>query len=411
MPLMPLGSRDLHTSRSNAQRGQAMLLLVLLLVVGITGLVYYMIDPTASALRRDNQTAEMLAKAKNALIGYAASSTTRPGQLPCPDLITNTPASIPPNIPNDGIADALVAGNCPSYIGRLPWKTLGIEDLRGAAGERLWYAASPDFTNSTPDLFDTDVKGALTVSQDKAANVITSQAVAVIFAPGPVLPGQLRDPANENNPANYLDSADGVNNAVLSSFISAQASPAFNDRLILIDTAALWTIVEKRVARDMVKLLFQYRSATGYYPWAANNFDDDSVDLRRRGGVPMEDALPTAWGSGGTPTPPNWMAQDSPNRKWGRLFYYAVADCATQGAPLPPGCSTLTVDGVSKDIVLITTGPWGTGPTGTNRPSTTLSDYVDDIENNNNNDIFQTPSSTAYARDRIYTCPGTPGIC
>lgn len=36
-------------------------------------------------LKDDERTAQIMAVAKDALIGFAASSATRPGQLPCPD--------------------------------------------------------------------------------------------------------------------------------------------------------------------------------------------------------------------------------------------------------------------------------------------------------------------------------------
>lgn len=405
---MTFGSRHAAPSHRHSQCGQAMLLFVILVAVGITALVYHMIDPQAGALRLDRNTMENLAKAKDALIGYAAGSATLPGQLPCPD--TN----------NDGVAEPLDGnGNCLSdgggnplpVIGRLPWKTLGIEDIRDSAGERLWYApfvtftrALSTFTSCPPTCFDSDTKGGLTVSQDKAVTVVTSEAIAVIFAPGPAVLAQVRDPANANNSANYLETWDLVNNAIAAGpFISAQASPTFNDKLFIITTAQLWTIVEQRIAREMLKLLSQYRTTTTYYPWASDNFDDDSVSGSRRGMAPMEDALPDTWVSLGIGVPAYIKGSDS---KWGRLVYYAVAECATQGAPIPPGCSTLTVDGVNKDLVLITPGP-----ADASRPSGTLSDYVKDPVNNDNNDLFVTPASTAYTRNRIYTCPGTPGIC
>ena len=82
---------------------------------------------------------------------------------------------------------------------------------------------------------------------------------------------------------------------------------------------------------------------------------------------------------------------------WGKKFYYAVAPIDTEFHT----AGTLTVDGVAgKRLVLITTGP-----AGASRPSSNITDYVDDLENRNNDNIFQTPSSTAYARDRIYTIP------
>lgn len=388
------------------ERGQAVLgLFVMLAMVGVV-VFTTTLSPTTGRHRAEQETTSAMSKAKESLIGYAASSAILPGQLPCPD--TN----------NDGIAEPRVAGNCPSTIGRLPWKTLGLDDLRDGAGERLWYAPSSTFTRElytfdcpAVECFDSDTKGTLTVSQDQAANVITNEAVAVIFAPGSLLPGQLRDVANQNNPANYLDATDGVSNTLPPAFITAlnsdwvnppPASP-FNDRLVVISTVDLWTVVEIRIAREIVKLLTQYRAATGHYPWASNDFDDDSVSGDRRGMTPIENALPETWGSLGISVPNYLAGSDS---KWGRLFYYAISQCASDGAPAPPSCSRLAYLGNDKDLVLITPGP-----AGSSRPSTNLSDYFEDFENRNNDDVFVVPSSTAYARDRVYSCPGTPGIC
>ena len=102
-------------------------------------------------IERDKKTAEALAQAKEALIGYAINvqfpnsnscyntfthinNCPRPGELPCPD--TN----------NDGSADS--CSNQSDRLGRLPWKTLGLPDLRDGSGERLWYAVSNNFKNN-----------------------------------------------------------------------------------------------------------------------------------------------------------------------------------------------------------------------------------------------------------------------
>lgn len=361
------------------------------MIIGIaaTLLIYGMVDTTSAALRRDQDTAALLAQAKQALIGRAVADSTRPGSLPCPD------------IDDDGSAESTVAygGVCPNYIGRLPWKTLGLPDLRDASGERLWYALFPAFRDhSSAGLLDVDTKGGLTVYQDSTATVITAQAVAVIFAPGLVIAGQNRDPASANNPANYLDATGGVNNAIAGGpFIGAQPSSTFNDKLLVITTADLMPPLERRVAREMLALLQSYRStsACACYPWAANDFDDDSVIGRTRGMVPMEDAEPHSWASLGINVP-TWIANDSPNNKWGGLFYYAIAP--SESADHTAG--TLTVNGASKNLVLITTGP-----AGASRPSTNLADYLDDAENRDGDAIYITPSSTAYARDRLYTIP------
>lgn len=356
------------------------------MMIGIvaTLFVFGIVDTTAIELRRNQDTAVALAQAKEALIGRAVADDNRPGSLPCPDT------------DDDGVAEIFAGIDCPSYIGRLPWRTLGLPDPRDSAGERLWYALAPVFRdNTSAGLLDTDTKGSLTVYQDSTATTITTEAVAVIFAPGPAVAGQIRDPASANNPANYLEAAGGVNNAIAAGpFISAQASSLFNDRLLAITTAELMPLVEIRVAREMLALLQSYRSSSGCacYPWASNTFDDDSVTGLTRGMVPIEEALPHTWGSLGI-TVPAWIIGTN---EWGKKFYYAIAP--SESADHTPG--TLTVDGASKNLVVITTGP-----AGASRPSTNLPDYVDDLENRNGDDTFQTPSSTAYARDRLYTIP------
>jgi len=362
-----------------------MLLVVMLVGMVATLFVFGMVDTTAVALRRDRDTTAALAQAKQALIGRAASDDNRPGSLPCPD--TN----------DDGVAELFAGIDCPSYTGRLPWRTLRLPDLRDDAGERLWYALLPAFRdNTSAGLLDVDTKGSLTVYRDSTATVLTAGAVAVIFAPGPVVAGQIRDAANANNPANYLDTTGGVNNSIAAGpFISAQASSTFNDRLLAITTADLMPVVEMRVAREMLALLAAYRAAStcACYPWAANNFDDDSVTGRTQGMVPIEVALPEAWGSGTIPSVPSWMIASN---EWGKKFYYAIAPSESQDHT----AGTITANGASKNLVLITTGP-----AGASRPSTILADYVDDAENRDGGTIYITPSSTAYARDRLYTIP------
>src|SRR6185437_7723389 len=76
------------------------------------------------------------------LIAYAAdrpiNAAVGPGYLPCPDL------------DNDGWAESTCGSQDGSSgqaerLGRLPWKTLGLQDLRDGDGERLWYAVSSKY--------------------------------------------------------------------------------------------------------------------------------------------------------------------------------------------------------------------------------------------------------------------------
>jgi len=382
---MPQPLRRRPWAGRGRQCGQALLIFLAIIATGVIAILYGSGRPASSSIERNKATSAALAHAKDALIGRAVSDANRPGSLPCPDT------------DNDGSAEVFAGTDCPSYLGRLPWRTLGLPDPRDDSGERLWYALFPAFRdNSAAGMLDVDTKGGLTVYRDTIATVQTAEAVAVIFAPGPVVPGQARDPANVNNPVNYLDATGGVNNAIAAGpFISAQASSTFNDRLLLITTADLMPPLEKRVAREMLALLSTYRtaSACACYPWAADDFDDDSVDGRNRGMVPIENASPETWTDLGITVPP-WMIGSN---EWGKRFYYAVApsETATHGA------GKLTFDGVvDKDLVLITPGP-----AGASRPSTNLADYLDDLENRDNDDVFQTPSSTAFTRDRVYTIP------
>src|SRR6185436_20415405 len=115
---------------SALQRGAA--LIVMLALVGIVAVALVLKVGYAAGDRtgRDTKTALALGQARDALIARAAMDVNRPGSLPCPDT------------DNDGAAELFAGVNCPAYVGRLPWRTLGLPDLRDGAGERLWYAVS-----------------------------------------------------------------------------------------------------------------------------------------------------------------------------------------------------------------------------------------------------------------------------
>ena len=385
-------------------------------------------------LVRQNQqlqrTTDALAQAKEALIGWSVQRTpsiplpnARPGELPCPD---NN---------NDGFEDGTcVAG----ALGRMPWKTLGIPEPRDGAGETLWYAMAGPFriwaVNSNP--INSDTKGNITVYSGSSSTVMTLEAVAVIFAPGAVLGTQDRSctvgvnctatgqcttsPASltpKCNPTNYLDTTGGANNATTNGpYISAQASNTFNDRLLVITTDSLMTPVEQRVAREMLKLLQLYKANSGCncYPWPdlSTGFSDFGLN---RGRIPGYDlgatsppyALPVDWGVGGAPTLPQWFIDNG----WRRIIYYAVGRnfLESSGAgctSCETGQTTLSVNNVpGTEVVMLTPGPAGAGrPVA--YPWTNWVPYLEDPENkDNSNDHYETPLSSAYSRDRIYTIP------
>jgi hypothetical protein len=164
-------------------------------------------------LEAQRQTDAVLGEAKAALIAWAVRSgadagLARPGEFACPD--TKSAAD-----PNYGFADATCV---PGQLGRVPWKTLGISEPKDARGETLWYALAGPFrtraSNANP--INSDTRGNMTVSD--GINVLTGEAVAVLFAPGEALGGQSRNPAlaavcpttgaaisQDRCAANYLD--------------------------------------------------------------------------------------------------------------------------------------------------------------------------------------------------------------
>jgi hypothetical protein len=228
---------------------------------------------------RDRISLDVMRQAKEALIARAALDQTHPGALPCPDLVTN----VANNVPNDGRADLLAGNNCPSYVGRLPWATLDLPDVRDDAGERLWYVLSPNFRDSASSVVNSDTQGQLSV----VGTSESSRVVALVIAPGPPMGGQVRDLAGANSVVNYLEceNANGAPPADLKyadgDTCSTPVLPRterFNDRILTITEAELFAATEPVVARRIQKeivpaMLADYALwlATGapYFPFAA----------------------------------------------------------------------------------------------------------------------------------------------
>jgi hypothetical protein len=246
-------------------RGYAMLGMIATLgmaaTVAVTGL-------SATTLRNQqvHRTAEVLAQAKQALIGRAASDANHPGSLPCPDAVTNIAGS---NVPNDGVADLLAGQACPSMIGRLPWRTLGLPDLRDADGERLWYLVAPAYQDSPSKIINPGTSGQLN-GYDCAEQADTPQVwpcndprlvaatpwVAIVFSPGKVLGTQSRDAVHAGDYAQYLESY----NPADPYRVRVAAGAGHNDRIATISTDDIFAVVQRRVANEMQVVLAQYYS-------------------------------------------------------------------------------------------------------------------------------------------------------
>lgn len=383
-------------SLRHATRGQALIVLVLMLSIASTLLVYGSTTELGRAVKSEARTQASLAYAREALIGRAVADANRPGSLPCPDT------------DDDGSAELFVGSACPSYIGRLPWRTLSIGDLRDDAGERLWYALSPAFRDhpSAPAL-NSDTRGTLTLYSISEATALTREAVAIVFAPGAAVGAQARDTSTaqcsttgrhvprDRCSANYLEGTAGFTNASAAGpYITAPVAETFNDRVAVIVTADLMPLVEQRVAMEARSALLAYKaaSACACYPWAAGGLDGASEHGQNRGFIPSIGVLPDAWPQGVLP------AYFRANR-WGRIIRYAVARAALEdGGRACDTCrdTDLSIDETRAfELVLITPGY-------AERPRQNTADYVDDVENRDDDDRYVTPRSQTAARDRIY---------
>ena len=377
------------------QCGAALLIMLVILIIAIAAILINSLTLSSIKNARQATTAAALAQAKEALLGRAVSDDTIPGSLPCPD--TN----------DDGSAESLSGNDCPSYIGRLPWRTLRLPELRDGSGEHLWYALSPAFRDDpSAEPLNSNTKGTLVVYGPDGTTLLTQtgySAVAVIFSPGGPVASQSRNTiAEKNDPANYLDIAYSRNNATsVGPFIAGMETSTFNDQLLLITTHDLIPLLEKRVAGVVKKALEDYYLASDsfpsnrYYPWADVITSAASYSANagtNRGWLP-DDASTCC-----SPSTINWVAGSPPqwffDNQWYTLIYYSAAPSLTRSH----SGLMLNVSGKSGRALFFMPGTYS----GT-RAIDILSEYLEDSQNNDNgNDTYITPTSNAPDRDRLY---------
>lgn len=242
------------------QRGVVLLVLAVMISVMTLGWLYARIAGQRNA---DTVTFKTLAIARAALIGRAVADTNHPGSLPCPDT------------DNDGVAQTTVGqegGNCPGYIGRLPWRTLGLSDIRDANGDRLWYALSSD----ARDYQNLKVNSQLTAGNLQLNG--NGDLVAVLLSPGVVIAPQLRDVSHENNVGNYLEGENAIADNVYES--RPVTDPAFNDKVLTLSSAQAFRITERRILQQIAEFLTQYDKFKNEYPFAAEDeYSQAQADL------------------------------------------------------------------------------------------------------------------------------------
>lgn len=208
-----------------------MLLIMMAFIIGMAATGYFLATVNSHDLiaRRDELTSQALVEAKLALIGWSVKSSL-PGQLPCPENISLI------STPNEGTS--MTSCNAATQrIGRLPWRTLGIGDIRDGNGDKLWYVVSdgfraPPINTSSPALLGVDA--------------MPNSALAIIFSPG--TPLQNQDRTLKTDYTQFLDEENKNGDLV---FQSTGNRNVFNDRLMVVTKKDLFTVVVNRVLGEI----------------------------------------------------------------------------------------------------------------------------------------------------------------
>jgi hypothetical protein len=256
------------------QRGAA---LILFLTVVVVGVAWYAVGalgkvPVATA-EREAITGVALRNAKEALLSYVAqhaarSDTADPGQMPCPESLTLA------NPPGESAASCSATA---VVVGRLPWRTLGVDPIRDGSGEPLWYVMR-GFRDAPINFASA---GQLTYNG--------SMVVALIIAPGVPISTSGTAPSgctSQNQmvstrntatlvPANFLEC--GVGGTITSPGSAAWT----NDRVIAI-TATEWAdaisgAVADRLQRQVAPAMYDFYNTTSLSSWGTRFFPNSSI--------------------------------------------------------------------------------------------------------------------------------------
>lgn len=322
-------------------------------------------------LAEAQRTAQSLATAREALMAYAASvpDSDRLGDLPCPATSYATGQT------------ATSCNTAASRMGYLPWKTLGLPELRDGTGAPLLYAVSNVFKySSRTGTLNSDTSGEFTVAGENA--------IAVVFSPGAPIGSQDRNAATFDV-ANFLEARNADGDAL---FENSAESSTFNDRLIWITPRAFFPPLEMRALRVAQERLQHYFTITGRYP-LSNRYAYDYSCWTYGGRLPYPTSgnpcLPG--GNGATASQwtmawPGWFFANY----WDYVIHYAVAPpcTTTSGGTCDGSGSFLTLNGTDNyRVLLIRQGI----PNGQSRPCSAPSQCLDDGENRDGDRDYITP--------------------
>lgn len=234
------------------QRGAVLILFFLALFLGGATVVLTALNNRSPQLARALDLQREMLEVKELLLAYSAmfpenyttlAPNNGPGRLPCPDT------------DNDGLENCSGTG-----LGRLPQTvaqgsggTMALSTLGVATDQQYWYAVHPNFWRTV-----TATAVNSTTSTTFTLDGGVADVVALLIAPGELLPGQTRANATASN---YLE---GGNADVPTFFSENNAAPAsFNDRVLPIRRAELMTLVTARAAQQIRLRLDAFHPGNG----------------------------------------------------------------------------------------------------------------------------------------------------
>jgi hypothetical protein len=263
----------------NAQRGIGLILLLVVVVLAFTYVLMSRLPlATHQTAAKREHNAKVLNQAKQALIGWmvinAAQTDNNPGRLPCPEGVNNIATA------QEGVAAPDPGDPTCARVGRLPWRTLGLDKLADADAEPLWYAVSPGWAlQNTSSLLtiNSDKRGQMTVDGVAAPNdvialiIAPGRAMNVQAAPGCTARNQARAaPAPTMNPADYVECF----NAATPAFSTVGPAASFNDQVLAVTTAdlipELEAAIQQRMQREIAPALKTVYASAAWGQTAAN---------------------------------------------------------------------------------------------------------------------------------------------
>jgi hypothetical protein len=304
--------------RARRQRGAALLALLAVVVLGASWALVSRLNAASAdyATARRLHNAKVLNQAKQALIGYVAAQAAKaneanPGALPCPE----NPGDFDSTTGRQGVAGTNCGLLSAQKVGRLPWKTLGLDRLVDADGEPLWYVVSRNW--------GADINGRSRINS-ASAGLLTLDgvpAVALIIAPGAAFspqaaPGcaawsQRRPSSGTPDWRNYLE-CENAGSPADAVFVASGPAGSFNDQVLALSAAELLPAIEAaigdRIQREISPLLAgTFTAANGWvtgrervFPFAAAFADPASASFH--GAPPQaQGLLPFSFGDACNP--------------------------------------------------------------------------------------------------------------